>query len=106
MDTLAYCRHARRSPCHSLRVDWWGKPPRRADALDLQEQVLEKVKATLTKNGIDLPYPTRQILFHDQTEATDGERRRQCEGWSAGPGEVPLPARQRGANARAPGDAG
>ena len=23
-------------------------------------------------NGIDLPFPTQQILFHDQTEETDG----------------------------------
>lgn len=90
----------------ALRVRWWVKPPRRADALALQDQVLEKVEATLTEHGIDLPYPTQQILFHDQTEATDGDRRRQREGWPAGRGEVPLPARQCGANARASGDEG
>lgn len=55
-----------------LRIRWWIKPPRRADALALQDQVLEKVKATLTANGIDLPYPTQQILLHDQTEEIDG----------------------------------
>ncbi|AHJ95503.1 hypothetical protein Hsw_PA0170 (plasmid) [Hymenobacter swuensis DY53] len=44
----------------------------------------------LSENGIDLPFPTRQILFHDQTEATDGHRRQQREGWPAGPDDVPL----------------
>lgn len=80
----------------TLRIRWWIKPPRRADALALQDQVLESVKATLTANGIDLPYPTHQILFHNQTEAVDGDRRRQREGWPAGKGEVPLPARTLG----------
>ena len=35
-------------------------------------------------NGIGLPYPTRQILFHDQTEETDGDPARQREGWPKG----------------------
>lgn len=77
-----------------IRIRWWIKPPYRADALSLQDQVLVKVKATLTAHGIDLPYPTQQILFHDQTEETDGDRRRQREGWPAGQGEVPRPARE------------
>lgn len=77
----------------SIRIRWWIKPPRRADVVAMQDQVLEKVKAALTENGIDLPYPTQQVLFHDQTEDTDGDRRRQREGWPAGRGEVPRPAR-------------
>ena len=36
------------------------------------------------ENGIDLPFPTQQILFHDQTEESDGDRRTQREGWPAG----------------------
>lgn len=64
-----------------IRIRWWIKPPRRADALDIRDQVLCAVKAELTRNGIDLPYPTHQILFHDQTEEADGDRRRQREGW-------------------------
>lgn len=75
----------------TLRMRWWITPPRRADALALQDKVLEAVKATLTEHGIDLPYPTHQILFHDQTESTDGDRRRQREGWPAGTGEIPQP---------------
>ncbi|MCS0614633.1 mechanosensitive ion channel family protein [Massilia kyonggiensis] len=76
-----------------IRIRWWIKPPRRADALDLQDKVLESVKAALAAQGIDLPFPTHQVLFHDQTEATDGDRRRQREGWPAGKVEVPAPAR-------------
>jgi small-conductance mechanosensitive channel len=76
-----------------IRVRWWIKPPRRADAQDLQDRVLESVKAALTAQGIDLPFPTHQVLFHDQTEATDGDRRRQREGWPAGKGDAPEPAR-------------
>jgi hypothetical protein len=41
--------------------------------------------------GVDLPFPTQVVLFHDQTEETDGDRRRQREGWPASQGEVPEP---------------
>ena len=57
----------------------------------MQDRVLQAIKEKLTANGIDLPFPTQQILFHDQTEETDGDRRRQREGWPAGQGEVPKP---------------
>ena len=72
-----------------IRVRWWINPPRRADALDIKDKILEGIKAALTKNGIDLPFPTTQMLFHDQTEETDGDRRRQREGWPAGQRRVP-----------------
>jgi small-conductance mechanosensitive channel len=73
----------------NIRARWWVQPPRRADVLDLQDRVLSNIKNTLTANGIDLPFPTQQILFHDQTEETDGDRARQREGWPAGKGKVP-----------------
>lgn len=76
----------------NIRARWWVDPPRQADILDVQDKVLEALKNKLSANGIDLPFPTRQILFHDQTEATDGNRRQQREGWPAGKGDVP-PAR-------------
>ncbi|MEP6985727.1 MAG: mechanosensitive ion channel family protein [Chloroflexota bacterium] len=72
-----------------LRVRWWIGPPRRRDALDTRDQVLHRIKDILTANGIDLPFPTTQILLHDQSEDTDGDRRRQREGWPAGQGDVP-----------------
>jgi small-conductance mechanosensitive channel len=73
----------------NIRARWWIKPPRRADALNSRDQVLSAIKRKLVENGIDLPFPTRQILFHDQTEQTDGDRSRQREGWPAGKNEVP-----------------
>jgi small-conductance mechanosensitive channel len=75
----------------NIRARWWIKPPRRADALDTQDRVLSAIKNKLTTNGIDLPFPTQQILFHDQTEETDGDRSRQREGWPAGNKPVPKP---------------
>lgn len=72
-----------------IRARWWINPPRRADIMDAQDQVLEAIKNTLTAHGIDLPFPTQQILWHDQTEATDGDRKSQREGWPAGKGNVP-----------------
>ena len=76
----------------NIRARWWIKPPRRADALESQDKVLTAIKKKLTANGIDLPFPTRQILFHDQTEETDGDRSKQREGWPAGKSEVPKPS--------------
>jgi small-conductance mechanosensitive channel len=75
----------------NIRARWWVQPPRRADVLDLQDRVLTAIKKKLTANGIDLPFPTQQILFHDQTEDTDGDRARQREGWPAGKQDVPKP---------------
>ncbi|MFB2921748.1 MULTISPECIES: mechanosensitive ion channel family protein [Aerosakkonema] len=73
----------------NIRARWWIQPPRRADALDMRDRVLTAIKNKLTANGIDLPFPTQQILFHDQTEETDGDRSRQREGWPAGKAQVP-----------------
>lgn len=86
-----------------IRVRWWINPPRRADALDIRDKLLEGIKAALSKNGIDLPYPTSQVLFHDQTEETDGDRSRQREGWPAG--RVRVPAQASIANALREGSA-
>lgn len=76
----------------TIRVRWWITPPRRADSLDARDSVLAAIKKKLQENGINLPFPTQQVLFHDQTEVTDGDRARQREGWPAGRGEVPAPA--------------
>lgn len=40
------------------------------------------------RNQDTRPFPTQQILFHDQTEETDGDRVHQREGWPAGKREV------------------
>ena len=75
----------------NIRARWCIAPPRRLEDLSSRDKVLSAIKKKLTANGIDLPFPTQQILFHDQTEETDGDRKRQREGWPAGNGEVPKP---------------
>ncbi|HEY9621310.1 MAG TPA: mechanosensitive ion channel family protein [Crinalium sp.] len=75
----------------NIRARWWVKPPHRAEVLNMQDKVLIAIKKKLTAHGIDLPFPTQQILFHDQTEETDGDRAQQREGWPAGQQEVPKP---------------
>ncbi len=77
----------------NIRVRWWINPPRRADDLTSRDKVLSTIKKTLVENGIDLPFPTQQILFHDQTEEIDGNRSHQREGWPSGKSEVPKPRR-------------
>lgn len=74
----------------NLRARWW-TDSRIADGLNAQDVVLTRAKRELLAAGIDLPFPTSQILFHDQTEAWDGDRRRQREGWPDGNGAVPEP---------------
>ncbi len=74
-----------------LRARWWSDA-RMSDVLLAQSAVLTQIKVRLTEAGIDLPFPTQQILFHDQTEESDGDRRRQREGWPAGSGPAPAPA--------------
>jgi small conductance mechanosensitive channel len=59
------------------------------DDLISRDKVLAAIKNKLTANGIDLPFPTQQILFHDQTEETDGDRSNQREGWPAGNKQAP-----------------
>ncbi|NVO83727.1 mechanosensitive ion channel family protein [Hymenobacter terrestris] len=73
----------------NIRARWWINPPRRADYMDSQDAVLTAIKYKLTEAGIDMPFPTQQILFHDQTEVTDGNRKLQREGWPAGSDDVP-----------------
>ncbi len=73
----------------NIRARWWINPPRRAEAIDSMDWVLENLCNKLVAAGIDLPFPTQQILFHDQTEETDGDRTHQREGWPVGKGKVP-----------------
>ena len=75
----------------NLRALWWIDPPHQAEILLARDRVLENIKNELTEAGIDMPFPTQQLLLHNQTEATDGDRARQREGWPAGKGDVPKP---------------
>ncbi len=73
----------------NIRARWWVNPPRRAEVVDSQDAVLTELCNRLVAAGIDLPFPTQQILFHDQTEETDGDRARQREGWPSVKGQNP-----------------
>ncbi len=65
----------------NIRARWWISPPRQSDLIEANDKVLENVCNRLVDAGIDLPFPTQQVLFHDQTEETDGDRNQQREGW-------------------------
>jgi len=67
----------------NIKLRWWSDP-RRAEVVHAQGKVIASVKKALTEAGIDMPFPTRVVLLHDQTEETDGDRSRQREGWPAG----------------------
>jgi small-conductance mechanosensitive channel len=67
----------------NLRVRWWTKSIRN-QVVASRGEVIVALKDALTAAGIDLPFPTRTILFHDQTEETDGDRAQQREGWPEG----------------------
>lgn len=77
-----------------VRLRWWTKSDR-ASQIHTFGRVLQDVYKALDADGIDMPYPTQVHLFHDQTEETDGDRAKQREGWPAGKGDVPRPARER-----------
>ncbi len=64
-----------------LRLRWWIEDSAQVDMTASVDQVLIALKYALTSAGIDLPYPTSQVLWHDQTEEIDGDRQRQREGW-------------------------
>jgi small conductance mechanosensitive channel len=74
----------------TLRARWWTKS-RRADMVRARDRVIPAIRRKLGEHGIDIPYPTHQILFHDQTEESDGDRARQREGWPAGKRATPRP---------------
>lgn len=74
-----------------MQARFWINPPRRREAVDALDGAIAAVEEALTKAGVDLPYPTSQLLFHDQTEEMDGDRSCQREGWPAKGGRVPRP---------------
>ena len=67
----------------NIRARWWTASERKA-VVHIRGRVILSVKRKLSRAGIDLPFPTTQVLLHDQTESTDGNRAKQREGWPAG----------------------
>ncbi|MGR3540671.1 MAG: mechanosensitive ion channel family protein [Hasllibacter sp.] len=76
---------------NTVRLRWWTAPDR-ASVIHTHGRVVQAAYEALLEAGIDMPYPTRMVLFHDQTEEWDGDRTRQREGWPAR-GETPRAAR-------------
>ena len=54
------------------------------DVVRIKSHVLKKIKKEFYKAGIDIPFPTQVVLWHDQTEDVDGDRSKQREGWAPG----------------------
>lgn len=67
----------------TLRARWW-TDSKRTSVVHIQARVILAIYEAARDAGIDLPFPTSVVLFHDQTEATDGDRSHQREGWPAG----------------------
>ncbi len=72
---------------NNLRLRWWTKSDR-ASVIHTFGRVIEAVYIKLDNNGIDMPYPTNVVLWHDQTEKNDGDRQKQREGWPPSKGEL------------------
>jgi small-conductance mechanosensitive channel len=66
-----------------LRARWWTSSLR-TDQVHVRARIVLAIYETAQAHGIDLPFPTQVMLFHDQTEDSDGDRTRQREGWPAG----------------------
>ena len=66
----------------TIRIRWWTHS-RRADVVKVHARVIQAVKNALDQAHIDMPFTTQVHLFHDQTEATEGNRGEQREGWPA-----------------------
>lgn len=66
----------------TVRIRWWAKSLR-AEQTHARSRAILAIWRAANTNGIDLPFPTSTILFHDQTEDADGDRSKQREGWPA-----------------------
>jgi small-conductance mechanosensitive channel len=77
-----------------LEVRYWIKPTVMREVVQSADEVYRAITPALRAAGVDTPFPTYQILFHDETEETDGDRARQREGWPAG-AEYPPPRARR-----------
>ncbi len=66
-----------------LKLRWWADSIR-TEQVHVRAKVILAVFNAAKKASIDLPFPTTVMLIHDQTEATDGDRTKQREGWPAG----------------------
>ncbi len=66
----------------TIRARWW-TDPQRSSVVQVRADVIQRVKEALDEARIDMPYETNVHLMHDQTEASEGDRSQQREGWPA-----------------------
>ncbi|WP_265570926.1 mechanosensitive ion channel family protein [Sphingomicrobium nitratireducens] len=76
----------------TLKARWWTEA-NQSRSTKTRSDVIEAIAGALTKAGIDMPFDTQVVLFHDQTEETDGDRSKQREGWPSRPDADPRPDR-------------
>ena len=74
----------------TVRARWW-TDSRRTNVAHTHSKVIMAVKKALDEAEIDMPFETQIHLFHDQTEAEDGVRGAQREGWPTSGGEKTKP---------------
>lgn len=55
----------------SLRARWWTRSDQ-GTVTRTRAAVADRVKRALDDAGVDIPYPIRTVLFHDETERTEG----------------------------------
>jgi small conductance mechanosensitive channel len=66
--------------CITLRARWWTES-KQTTVSHIRAKVIIALHKAAKAAAIDLPFPTTVVLFHDQSEATDGNRATQREGW-------------------------
>lgn len=59
---------------NNLMVRWWIQTSSQVDVTSSTDEVLTAIQHALTQAGIDLPYPTSQVLFHNQNGELPGDR--------------------------------
>ena len=64
----------------TILVRWWTHS-RPSDVVKVQSRVILAIKKALGEAGMDMPFDAQVQLFHDQSEADDGARGAQREGW-------------------------
>ncbi|WP_179380330.1 mechanosensitive ion channel family protein [Jannaschia marina] len=49
---------------------WWWTRPEQLDVVRTGSEVMLAVEDAFARNGIDIPFPTQTVLFHDETKET------------------------------------
>jgi small conductance mechanosensitive channel len=87
LDTLASLEGIEREPAPeaipwaldastvNIKVRWWSAS-QKASVVHAQGRVIAAIKRALGEAHIDLPFPTRVVLLHDQTEETEARHER------------------------------